>query len=140
MPVPRPQVQRQCRQMQGGRPTGANDDMTGANTLGLRNLGPARTLILLNGRRLAPGGTRGSLVAADLNVLPTGIVERIEILKAGASSIYGSDAVAGVVNIITDDNFQGLELEGQYNIPEIGAGADGMLTGETNEENNVLVI
>ena len=78
------------------------DGGTGANTLGLRNLGPARTLILLNGRRLSPAGTRGSVLAADLNVLPTAIVERIEVLKAGASSVYGSDAIAGVVNIITD--------------------------------------
>ncbi|MEO6113174.1 MAG: TonB-dependent receptor [Sphingomicrobium sp.] len=97
---------------------------TGANTLGLRNLGPARTLILLNGRRIAPGGTRGSVLAADLNVLPTAIVERIEILKAGASSIYGSDAVAGVVNILTDQKVRGLTLEAQVNVPEVGAGVD----------------
>ena len=57
------------------------DGGTGANTLGLRGLGPSRTLILLNGRRLAPGGTRGSVMAADLNVLPTAIVDRIEVLK-----------------------------------------------------------
>ena len=54
------------------------DGGTGANTLGLRNLGPARTLILLNGRRLSPAGTRGSVLAADLNVLPTAIIDRIE--------------------------------------------------------------
>src|SRR3546814_15228836 len=79
------------------------DGGTGANTLGLRNLGPSRTLVLLNGRRLAPGGTRGSVLAADLNVLPTAIVSRIEVLKAGASSIYGSDAVPGVVNSIPEE-------------------------------------
>jgi iron complex outermembrane recepter protein len=97
---------------------------TGANTLGLRNLGPARTLIMLNGRRLAPAGTRGSVLAADLNVLPTAIVERIEVLKAGASSIYGSDAIAGVVNIITDTKVRGLTIEAQVNVPEIGVGFD----------------
>ncbi|WP_235525125.1 MULTISPECIES: TonB-dependent receptor plug domain-containing protein [unclassified Sphingomonas] len=96
----------------------------GANTLGLRGLGPNRTLILLNGRRLAPGGTRGSLLAADLNVLPNAIVERIEVLKAGASSVYGSDAVAGVVNIITDQKLNGLQLNFQVNVPEVGAGID----------------
>ncbi|WP_242121165.1 TonB-dependent receptor plug domain-containing protein [Sphingomonas lacusdianchii] len=96
----------------------------GANTLGLRGLGPNRTLILLNGRRLAPGGTRGSLLAADLNVLPNAIVERIEVLKAGASSVYGSDAVAGVVNIITDQKLNGLQLNFQMNVPEVGAGID----------------
>jgi outer membrane receptor protein involved in Fe transport len=97
---------------------------TGANTLGLRNLGPARTLILLNGRRLAPSGTRGSVLAADLNVLPSAIVGSIEILKAGASSVYGSDAIAGVVNIITDTKLRGVTLEAQVNAPEIGAGID----------------
>jgi iron complex outermembrane recepter protein len=95
---------------------------TGANTLGLRNLGPARTLVLLNGRRLAPAGTRGNVLSADLNVLPTAIVDRIEVLKAGASSIYGSDAVAGVVNIITDAKTRGLTLDAQVNVPEVGAG------------------
>lgn len=97
---------------------------TGANTLGLRGLGPARTLILLNGRRIAPAGTRGNVLAADLNVLPTAVVERVEILKAGASSIYGSDAVAGVVNIISDQKVRGLTIEAQVNVPEIGAGID----------------
>ena len=105
------------------------DGGTGANTLGLRGLGPARTLILLNGRRLAPAGTRGSLVAADLNVLPTGVVERIEILKAGASSVYGSDAIAGVVNIITENQFDGLTLEAQVNLPEVGSGLDYRVAG-----------
>lgn len=100
------------------------DGGTGANTLGLRNLGPARTLILLNGRRLSPAGTRGAVLSADLNVLPTAIIERIEILKAGASSVYGSDAIAGVVNIITDEKTRGLTLDAQVNVPEIGAGVD----------------
>ncbi|WP_324807837.1 TonB-dependent receptor [Sphingomonas sp. LY29] len=100
------------------------DGGTGANTLGLRGLGPARTLILLNGRRLAPGGTRGSVLAADLNVLPTAIVDRIEVLKAGASSVYGSDAIAGVVNIITDRKMTGLSVDMQVNVPKVGAGVD----------------
>jgi outer membrane receptor protein involved in Fe transport len=104
------------------------DGGTGANTLGLRGLGPARTLVLLNGHRLAPGGTRGSVLAADLNVLPTAIVDRIEILKAGASSIYGSDAIAGVVNIITDQHLSGLHLEMQTNVPEVGHGIDTRLS------------
>ncbi|WP_404336772.1 TonB-dependent receptor plug domain-containing protein [Sphingomonas sp. MMS12-HWE2-04] len=100
------------------------DGGTGANTLGLRGLGPNRTLILLNGRRLAPGGSRGSLLSPDLNVLPTAIVDRVEVLKAGASSVYGSDAVAGVVNIITDQKLRGLQLDAQVNLPEVGAGVD----------------
>ena len=87
----------------------------GANTLSLRGLGAERTLVLLNGRRVAPAGSRGSVGSADLNVLPSAMVERIEVLKDGASSVYGSDAVAGVVNIITRNNIDGVTVEGQYN-------------------------
>lgn len=74
---------------------------TGAQTLSLRGLGPNRTLVLLNGRRAGPAGTRGEVSAFDLNTIPLSAIDRIEILKDGASSLYGSDAVAGVVNIIT---------------------------------------
>ena len=116
------------------------DGGTGANTLGLRNLGPSRTLVLLNGRRLAPGGTRGSVLAADLNVLPTAIVSSIEVLKAGASSIYGSDAVAGVVNIITDNKLRGLHIEGQINVPEVGAGIDKRVAASFGFESDRLNI
>ena len=77
---------------------------TGTNTLSLRGLGANRTLILLNGRRAGPSGTRGGVSAFDLNAIPLSAVERIEILKDGASSLYGSDAVAGVVNIITKND------------------------------------
>ncbi len=87
----------------------------GANTLSLRGLGATRTLVLLNGRRVAPAGSRGSVGSADLNVLPSAMIERIEVLRDGASSIYGSDAVAGVVNIITRNNIDGISVEGQYN-------------------------
>lgn len=111
---------------------------TGANTLGLRNLGPARTLVLLNGRRIAPAGTRGNVLAADLNVLPTSIVERIEVLKAGASSVYGSDAIAGVVNIITDTQARGLTLEAQVNVPEVGAGIDRRISATFGFESGPL--
>ena len=98
------------------------DGGPGANTVSLRGLGPARTLVLLNGRRIAPAGTRGSIGAADLNVLPTSIVDRIEVLKAGASSIYGSDAIAGVINVLTRSNVRGFTLEAQHNLPEVGDG------------------
>ena len=94
----------------------------GANTLSLRGLGATRTLILLNGRRVSPAGSRGSVGSADLNVLPTAMIDRIEVLKEGASSLYGSDAVAGVVNIITKKQMNGVTLEGQYNATEHGGG------------------
>ncbi len=74
---------------------------TGAQTLSLRGLGANRTLVLLNGRRAGPAGVRGEVSSFDFNVLPLSTIERVEVLKDGASSIYGSDAVAGVVNVIT---------------------------------------
>lgn len=74
---------------------------TGVQTISLRGLGPQRTLVLLNGRRPGPAGTRGQVAAFDLNVIPSTVLQRAEIIKDGASSIYGSDAVAGVVNLIT---------------------------------------
>jgi outer membrane receptor protein involved in Fe transport len=89
----------------------------GANTIGLRGMGPSRTLVLLNGRRVSPAGSRGSVGSADLNVLPTAMIDRVEVLRDGASSVYGSDAVAGVVNIQTRKNFEGLIFEAQRNEP-----------------------
>ena len=73
----------------------------GVQTVSLRGLGAKRTLTLVNGRRAGPAGFGGSVSSFDLNVLPLSTIERVEILKDGASSIYGSDAVAGVINIIT---------------------------------------
>jgi iron complex outermembrane receptor protein len=81
------------------------------NTISLRGLGAERTLVLVNGRRLPPSGSGGSVGPADLNVIPSTIIDRVEILKDGASSIYGSDAVAGVVNYITKTSTDGLELD-----------------------------
>ena len=94
-----------------------------ANTVGLRGLGSTRTLVLLNGRRLAPAGAGSQLVSADLNVLPSSIVQRIEILREGASSIYGSDAIAGVINIITDTKVDGITVDAYADVPiEHGSG------------------
>jgi iron complex outermembrane receptor protein len=81
----------------------------GVATVDLRNLGTSRTLVLLNGRRVVAGIPGES--AVDLNTIPTDFVERIEILTGGASSTYGSDAVAGVVNIILKRNFKGLTAD-----------------------------
>jgi iron complex outermembrane receptor protein len=94
----------------------------GSNTLSLRGLGTSRTLILLNGRRLAPSGSRGAVGAADLNSLPDAMVDRIDVLNSGASSIYGSDAIAGVINVITRKNINGIELNAEVNVPQVGAG------------------
>src|SRR3954452_25106316 len=99
-----------------------SDNGTAANTVGLRGLGSSRTLVLLNGRRLAPAGVGPQLVAADLNVLPTSIVQRVEVLREGASSIYGSDAIAGVINIITDTSINGITVDLFADHPLLGAG------------------
>jgi iron complex outermembrane receptor protein len=92
-----------------------NDQLTGyvtaggggAQTISLRGLGEQRTLLLLNGRRAGPAGSRGQIQAFDLNVIPQSQVSRVDILKDGASSLYGSDAVAGVINIITSRELDG---------------------------------
>jgi len=83
----------------------------GVATVDLRNLGTSRTLVLLNGRRFVAGIPGES--AVDLNTIPTDFIERVELLTGGASATYGSDAVAGVVNIITKRNFKGILLDAQ---------------------------
>ncbi|MFN3816955.1 TonB-dependent receptor plug domain-containing protein [Brevundimonas sp.] len=94
----------------------------GAATVSLRGLGANRTLVLLNGRRAGPAGTRGGVSAFDLNVLPQSSLSRVDILKDGASSIYGSDAVAGVVNLITRTDVDGGEVSAYYTAPFEGGG------------------
>jgi iron complex outermembrane recepter protein len=89
----------------------------GVQTVSLRGLGANRTLVLLNGRRAGPAGVRGAVSSFDLNVIPTDAIQSIDILKTGASSIYGSDAIAGVVNLITKKNVQGLEVRGFSSVP-----------------------
>jgi iron complex outermembrane recepter protein len=93
------------------------DGGPGAATVSLRGLGANRTLVLLNGRRAGPAGTRGGVSSFDLNVLPESSIDHIDILKDGASSVYGSDAIAGVVNIITKRNRNGGEVSAFYSDP-----------------------
>ncbi|WP_332851495.1 TonB-dependent receptor plug domain-containing protein [Duganella sp. S19_KUP01_CR8] len=83
----------------------------GVSTVNLRNLGDSRTLVLVNGRRFV-SGVPGS-TSVDLNTIPTDFIERVEMLTGGASATYGSDAVAGVVNIILKKNFDGVLIDGQ---------------------------
>lgn len=94
----------------------------GAQTLSLRGLGANRSLVLLNGHRPGPAGTRGQVGAFDLNVLPSSIVQRVELLKDGSSSIYGSDAVAGVANVITRTNIDEPEISVAVRAPFYGGG------------------
>lgn len=95
---------------------------SGTNAINLRGLGDGKTLVLLNGRRLNPAGTRGTVSAVDLNTIPSSIIQRVEILKDGASSIYGSDAVAGVINIITRTGVEGISGSFSTNVPFDGGG------------------
>jgi iron complex outermembrane receptor protein len=94
----------------------------GINSISLRGLGAQRSLVLLNGQRPGPAGVRGQVAAFDLQVVPDSIISRVEILKDGASSIYGSDAVAGVANIITRTSIDKPEFNIQYNATEQGGG------------------
>ncbi len=110
---------------------------TGAETLSLRGLGASRTLVLLDGRRAGPAGTRGSVGAFDLNVIPLSAIERVEILKEGASSIYGSDAVAGVVNILTKKD-DGANFDVCYSAPLAGGGDEFRINGSWGETFNNL--
>lgn len=96
---------------------------TGAQTLSLRGLGANRTLVLLNGRRAGPAGVRGEVSSFDFNVMPLSAIERVEILKDGASSIYGSDAVAGVVNVITKTS-DGLTMDAFVSQPAESGGEE----------------
>jgi outer membrane receptor protein involved in Fe transport len=95
---------------QGGN---ISNGASGTATVNLRNLGADRTLVLVNGKRLPAGSPRGP-VAPDLNQIPAPLIERVEVLTGGASAVYGSDAVSGVVNFIMNDSFEGVQLDANY--------------------------
>jgi len=87
----------------------------GATQLALRNVNAKRTLILVDGRRWVAGASASGVPSTvDLNTIPANMVERIEILQAGASAVYGSDAIAGVVNVITNSKFEGMKFDAQF--------------------------
>ncbi len=123
--------------VEGISPTGL-----GGQSVALRGLGPERTLLLVNNRRLAPSGVRGAPVAPDLNLIPGSLVDRIEILTDGASSIYGADAVAGVANVILRQDVEGLELSTFLTGTE-DSGGDirqfGLIGGASNDRGNFTV-
>jgi len=90
---------------------------TGTASVNLRNLGSQRTLVLVNSRRLMPGDpTQNAAASPDLNQIPAALIERVEVLTGGASAVYGADAVAGVVNFIMNDKFEGVRLDAQYSM------------------------
>ncbi|WP_425497831.1 TonB-dependent receptor [Lysobacter arvi] len=118
--------------------TTVNNGGDGSAGISLRNLGEGRTLVLVNGRRW----TQGLGGSVDLNTIPAAMIERVEVLKDGASTIYGSDAIAGVVNIITRSNFEGAEAGaylGQYSQGDGNREAYDFTIGTGNDRGNVMI-
>lgn len=115
---------------------------TGTQSVDLRGLGANRSLVLLNGHRPGPAGTRGQVGAFDLNVVPSSILQRVEIVKDGSSSIYGSDAVAGVVNLITRKNINAPEITASMRVPFAGGGEVWSISGANgwNFDNGSIVV
>jgi outer membrane receptor protein involved in Fe transport len=117
----------QLPQVVGDMGSALANGATGAATVSLRGLGCERTLVLVNGRRLMPGDpTSGGTSCADLNQIPSDLVERVDLLTGGASAVYGADAVAGVVNFVMNDHFEGFRFianDGFYNHSQHNGGA-----------------
>ncbi len=117
-----------------------NNGGSGATRVSLRGLGANRTLVLVNGRRHVPGGN-GANSSVDLTTIPAAVIERVEVLKDGASATYGSDAIGGVVNIITRRDFEGTEAsvytgttgEGDGTIYDLS-----VATGQTSDNGNIV--
>lgn len=120
-----------------------NSPVAGSAAFNLRGIGTDATLTLLNGRRVAPyGSSADSAPFVDINAIPVAAIERIEVLKDGASAIYGSEAVAGVVNIITRRDYAGFTAEGGYLTTTEGDGeeVDISLTGAWSNESSRLFV
>ena len=103
--------------------SGLSMGSNGTATLNLRGLGAQRTLVLVNGRRLqggdpgaALGATPAFASAADINQIPVALIDRVDVLTGGASSTYGADAVAGVVNFVMNDHFEGIRLDSNFGV------------------------
>ena len=96
-----------------GQNSTVSNGATGTASVNLRGLGPNRTLVLVNGRRLGPGQGTGTNVS-DINEVPAALIERVDILTGGASSVYGADAVAGVVNFVLNTHFEGVKIDTSY--------------------------
>jgi iron complex outermembrane receptor protein len=116
---------------------------TGIQTINLRGLGANRTLVLLDGQRPGPAGVEGQTGSGfDLNVIPDVILQRVEIVKDGSSSIYGSDAISGVVNLITKKRLDNTQLEAFYSYPQDGGGAQKTIsigTGFNFDKGNIVL-
>lgn len=106
----------------------SNNGSDGVAQVDLRGMGSQRTLVLLNGRRMVNSGS-GADSSVDLNSIPVSMISRVEILKDGASAVYGSDAIAGVVNIITKKDFEGFQLDLNGSTTSESDGETGEISG-----------
>jgi iron complex outermembrane receptor protein len=106
--------------------TGGFKDQMGFNSANLRGLGTSSTLVLLNGRRMANFASPGDDAGVDLNNIPAAAIQRVEVLLDGASAVYGTDAIGGVVNFITRQDYQGVEVDAH--IGRTGEGGAGKRT------------
>jgi outer membrane receptor protein involved in Fe transport len=107
---------------------------TGTSTVDLRGIGNKRTLVLINGVRLQPGDPTSAAVAADIDMIPPALVDRVEVLTGGASAVYGSDAVAGVVNFIMKTHFQGIQIDEETTVSQDGGGDQQVRTANTHSQ------
>ena len=126
----------------GGQHFNGATNLSGASAVNLRGLGNGATLVLVDGKRIGSSGLAGGVT--DISGIPTASIERVEIMLDGASAIYGSDAVGGVVNIITRKDYEGAELEVMHSVPGRGGFDESALTltgswlwGETRMRGNV---
>lgn len=125
----------------GGLSNASNNGGVGLSEISLRNLGPPRALVLIDGQRLIPISS-GTASAVDLNSVPISMVDRIDVLRDGASSIYGADAIGGVVNIITKKNADGMTADASYGQSSHGDGAVYSISssvGVNSDKGNVLI-
>ena len=114
----------------------------GTSTANLRALGADRTLVLVNGRRLAPAGLGGAPSNPNINFIPSSLIQSVETITDGASAVYGSDAIAGAVNIILRDEFDGLSVNATYDKPQESGGTQqryGVTWGTVGDRGSFLV-
>lgn len=119
------------------------NERAGVSHFNLRGFGADATLTLINGHRVAPYGDNGTEGFVNIDAIPLAAIDRVEILKDGASAIYGADAVAGVVNIILKDHYEGLDLSASYLETEDGGGNESavdMIGGKTFGKTNVTAV
>ncbi len=108
----------------GSQNTGFANGANGTSTVNLRGLGATRTLVLVDGKRLPFGSPTAGGFAADINLVPAQLVERVEITTGGGSAVYGSDAIAGVANFVLKKDFEGFEIDGLFGFAQSGNGSE----------------